>query len=92
MKYTFKCSNCNGSKCKLSTNGCDGEAPSDPYTCPWNDGSVDKSNWIPTYEGHSKGYYISCKGTLISSAYIKREHAQNFIDEWDLLHCEVVEI
>jgi len=95
--YKYKCNQCKDATskgCKLKVTQSGGPPADPPCVCPWTyDLNTDKSNWI-RYDNHNRPpeYYISCNGTLISSGYTNRSHAEEFIKEWSLLNCTVVEL
>ncbi len=96
--FSYRCNQCGkvdgckDSYCEFIVHQNDPPAE-DPWVCPYCYNTDDnRALFIPTYTDHKKGFYIICKGTLISSAYLTYDHAKDFIDENCLLNCEIIEL
>lgn len=97
-QYTYVCHQCEyhgGGKCTLTVEQDGGPPAETPLLCNWAY-SIDDSKaiWIPQFP-HDPEFYICVKNhpeILISSAYLTKEAAQKFIDEWCLHNCDVTEL
>lgn len=60
-----------------------------PYQCPWS-ASEDGTVWQRTDQTEPQ-FYLAVNDTIISSAYLQRDHALNAIKEMCLKNVEVIE-